>query len=118
MSEEGATQFFRPLMSNDLILGAVGTLQFEVVAYRLKDEYGVDASFEPVGVITARWVHCENAKKFEEFREKNALNLGVDAAGQLVYLAPTRVNLQLAIERAPDVRFAATREHAHALAVD
>ena len=118
LSEEGATQFFRPLMSNELILGAVGTLQFEVVAYRLKDEYGVDASFEPVGVITARWVHCENAKKFEEFREKNALNLGVDAAGQLVYLAPTRVNLQLAIERAPDVRFAATREHAHALAVD
>ncbi len=48
LSEEGATQFFRPLMSNDLILGAVGVLQFEVVAYRLKDEYGVDASFEPV----------------------------------------------------------------------
>jgi peptide chain release factor 3 len=118
LSEEGATQFFRPLMSNDLILGAVGTLQFDVVAYRLKDEYGVDASFEPVGVVTARWVHCDNAKKFEEFREKNALNLGVDAAGQLVYLAPTRVNLQLAIERAPDVRFAATREHAHAVAVD
>jgi len=118
LSEEGATQFFRPLMSNDLILGAVGTLQFDVVAYRLKDEYGVDASFEPVGVVTARWVHCDNAKKFEEFREKNAPNLGVDAAGQLVYLAPTRVNLQLAIERAPDVRFAATREHAHALAVD
>ena len=118
LSEEGATQFFRPLMSNDLILGAVGTLQFDVVAYRLKDEYGVDASFEPVGVVTARWVHCENAKKLEEFREKNALNLGLDAAGHLVYLAPTRVNLQLAIERAPDVRFAATREHAHAVAVD
>ena len=42
LSEEGATQFFRPLMSNDLILGAVGVLQFDVVAYRLKDEYGVD----------------------------------------------------------------------------
>ena len=118
LSEEGATQFFRPLMSNDLILGAVGTLQFDVVAYRLKDEYSVEASFEPVGVVTARWVHCEDAKKLEEFREKNALNLGLDAAGQLVYLAPTRVNLQLAIERAPSVRFAATREHAHSVAVD
>ncbi len=116
LSEEGATQFFRPLMSNDLILGAVGTLQFDVVAYRLKDEYGVDASFEPVGVATARWVSCEDGRKFEEFRDKNALNLGLDAAGQLVYLAPTRVNLQLAMERAPDVRFAATREHAHAAA--
>ncbi|MGV8959697.1 MAG: peptide chain release factor 3 [Stenotrophomonas sp.] len=113
LSEEGATQFFRPLMSNDLILGAVGVLQFDVAAYRLKDEYGVEAIFEPVGVITARWVHCDNEKKLEEFREKNASNLGIDAAGQLVYLAPTRVNLQLAQERAPDVRFAATREAAH-----
>jgi peptide chain release factor 3 len=114
LSEEGATQFFRPLMSNDLILGAVGTLQFDVVAYRLKDEYGVDAAFEPVQVTTARWVHCDDARKFEEFRDKNALNLALDAAGELVYLAPTRVNLQLAQERAPAVRFAATREHAHA----
>jgi peptide chain release factor 3 len=115
LSEEGATQFFRPLMSNDLILGAVGTLQFDVVAYRLKDEYGVDAAFEPVQVTTARWVHCGDAKKLEEFREKNAMNLALDAAGELVYLAPTRVNLQLAQERAPAVRFAATREHAQAI---
>jgi peptide chain release factor 3 len=112
LSEEGATQFFRPLMSNDLILGAVGTLQFDVVAYRLKDEYGVDSAFEPVQVTTARWIHCDDPKKLEEFRDKNAMNLALDAAGDLVYLAPTRVNLQLAQERAPAVRFAATREHA------
>jgi len=118
LSEEGATQFFRPLMSNDLILGAVGVLQFDVVAYRLKDEYGVDASFEQVGVTTARWVHCEDAKKLEEFREKNAMNLSIDAAGELVYLAPTRVNLQLAEERSPAVRFSATREHAQSASVD
>ncbi|PJK11706.1 peptide chain release factor 3 [Lysobacteraceae bacterium NML120232] len=117
LSEEGATQFFRPLMSNDLILGAVGVLQFDVAAYRLKDEYGVDATFEPVQIATARWVKCEDAKKLEEFREKNALNLALDAAGQLVYLAPSRVNLQLAEERAPAVQFLATREHAHAEAL-
>ncbi|MFT4197737.1 MAG: peptide chain release factor 3 [Pseudoxanthomonas sp.] len=117
LSEEGATQFFRPLMSNDLILGAVGVLQFDVVAYRLKDEYGVDAGFEPAGVATARWVHCDDARKLEEFREKNAANLALDAAGELVYLAPTRVNLQLAQERAPAVRFAATREHASSVAL-
>jgi len=115
LSEEGATQFFRPLMSNDLILGAVGVLQFDVVAYRLKDEYGVEASFEPVQVATARWTKCDDAKKLEEFREKNAMNLALDAAGELVYLAPTRVNLQLAEERAPAVRFLATREHAHSV---
>ncbi|MGO4223076.1 peptide chain release factor 3 [Lysobacter sp. TAF61] len=118
LSEEGATQFFRPLMSNDLILGAVGVLQFDVVAYRLKDEYGVDASFEQVAVSTARWIRCDNDKKLEEFRDKNAMNLAIDAAGELVYLAPTRVNLQLAQERAPDVTFMATREHAHATPID
>jgi peptide chain release factor 3 len=117
LSEEGATQFFRPLMSNDLILGAVGVLQFDVVAYRLKDEYGVDCGFEQVSVATARWVHCDNAKKLEEFREKAAMNLALDAAGELVYLAPTRVNLSLTTERWPEVRFAATREHASALDV-
>src|SRR5688500_16999915 len=71
LSEEGATQFFRPMMSNDLILGAVGTLQFDVVAYRLKDEYGADAIFEPVTVASARWVRPgkANAKKMEELRE-------------------------------------------------
>jgi len=115
LSEEGATQFFRPLMSNDLILGAVGVLQFEVVAFRLKDEYSVEAAFENVGVVTARWVHCADAKKLEEFREKNAMNLALDAAGELVYLAPTRVNLQLTLERWPMVTFAATREHATAI---
>jgi len=115
LSEEGATQFFRPLMSNDLILGAVGVLQFDVVAYRLKDEYSVDCSFETVNVVTARWIRCDDAKKLEEFREKAALNLAIDAAGELVYIAPSRVNLQLTEERWPGITFAATREHATAL---
>ncbi|HNR92369.1 MAG TPA: peptide chain release factor 3 [Dokdonella sp.] len=115
LSEEGATQFFRPLMSNDLILGAVGVLQFDVVAYRLKDEYGVECVFENVGVSTARWVGGSNAKKLDEFREKAAQNLAVDAAGELVYLAPSRVNLELTTERWPDIVFAATREHASAV---
>ncbi|HEX6831906.1 MAG TPA: peptide chain release factor 3 [Rudaea sp.] len=115
LSEEGATQFFRPLMSNDLILGAVGVLQFDVVAYRLKDEYGVDCAFENVTVVTARWIRCNDEKKLAEFREKAASNLAVDAAGELVYLAPSRVNLQLTQERWPGVTFMATREHASAV---
>jgi peptide chain release factor 3 len=116
LSEEGATQFFRPLMSNDLILGAVGVLQFDVAAYRLKDEYNVDCGFENVGVSTARWVRCDDPKMLAEFRERNATHLALDAAERLVYLAPTRVNLQLAQERWPKVTFAATREHVGAMA--
>jgi len=113
LSEEGATQFFRPLTGNELILGAVGVLQFEVVAYRLKNEYNVDAAFENVNVHTARWVSSENEKKLEDFRRQLQSNLAEDASGQLVYLAPSRVNLQLTEERWPDLRFAATRETQH-----
>jgi peptide chain release factor 3 len=117
LSEEGATQFFRPLFGNDLVLGAVGALQFDVVAYRLQDEYGVDAAFEPVNIATARWIRCEDPRTLEAFREKYLPQLALDAAGHLVYLAPSRVNLQLAEERASDVHFLATREHAQAVAL-
>jgi len=110
LSEEGATQLFRPLRNNDLILGAVGILQFDVVAQRLKDEYKVDAMFEPVNVSTARWVECEDEKMLEEFQKKAADNLAIDGAGDLTYIAPTRVNLQLTEERWPDIAFRATRE--------
>jgi peptide chain release factor 3 len=111
LCEEGATQLFRPLRNNDLILGAVGQLQFDVVAFRLADEYGVQCAFEPINVATARWVHCTDSKKLEEFRSRAYDNLGVDHAGQLVYLAPSRINLELAMERAPAVSFRETREH-------
>jgi len=111
LCEEGATQLFRPLRNNDLILGAVGQLQFDVVAFRLADEYGVQCQFEPVAVATARWVSARDPRALEQFRSKAHDNLAVDHAGQLVYLAPSRVNLELAIERAPDIRFTETREH-------
>jgi len=111
LSEEGSTQVFFPLNNNDIIVGAVGQLQFEVVAYRLKDEYKVEAIYEPVNVNTVRWVQSKDNKKFEEFKRKCADNLAEDGGGHLSYLAPTRVNLNLTLERHPDVEFFATREH-------
>ena len=111
LCEEGATQLFKPLRNNDLILGAVGQLQFDVVAFRLADEYGVQCVFEPISVATARWVRCPDDKKAAEFRERAYEHLSIDHAGELVYLAPTRVNLALTQERWPDVGFRETREH-------
>jgi peptide chain release factor 3 len=116
LCEEGATQVFRPLRNNDLILGAVGMLQFDVVAFRLQDEYGVQASWDNVNVYTARWIYCEDAKKLAEFRAKAHDNLALDHSGALVYLAPSRVNLQLTLERWPEVTFRETREHLAAAA--
>lgn len=110
LSEEGATQLFRPIANNDLILGAVGVLQFEVVAQRLKDEYNVACLFEAVNVSTARWVLGDKAE-IDKFLDKVKENVAYDAADQLVYIAPTRVNLSLMEERWPNLQFVATREH-------
>jgi len=100
---------FRPLVSNDLILGAVGTLQFDVVAHRLEHEYGVDAIFEPYPVATARWLRgSEEALK--SLTEKYTANIALDGAGDYVYLAPNTVNLRLTQERFPEIRFLETRE--------
>jgi peptide chain release factor 3 len=111
LCEEGATQLFKPLRNNDLILGAIGQLQFEVVAFRLQDEYSVQCVFEPINVATARWVRLEDDKRLGEFRDKAYDNLALDHAGELVYLAPTRVNLQLTEERWPQIVFNKTREN-------
>ena len=80
--------------------------QIEVIA-----EYKVEAQFEAVNVATARWVECDDDKMLEEFRRKAQDNLAIDGAGNLTYIAPTRVNLDLAIERFPEIEFHATREH-------
>lgn len=111
LSEEGATQVFRPLTSNEIILGAVGTLQFDVVAYRLKHEYGVESVYEPINIYSVRWIQAEDKKKLEDFRSRNAARLALDGSGNLAYLAPNRVNLDIIIERWPEVTFLASREH-------
>lgn len=111
LSEEGATQVFRPINSNDLVLGAVGVLQFDVVAHRLQHEYNVTCGYEAVNVVAARWIECSDEKKLDEFIKKYADNLSYDGADHLTYLAPTNVNLNMAKERNPDIEFHATREH-------
>jgi len=110
LSEEGATQLFMPLTNNDLIVGAVGVLQFDVEAFRLRDEYKVDCGYESVTISTARWVYCSDEKMLSEFKRKVDGNLAVDGGGHLTYLAPTSVNMLLTQERWPDIEFRATRE--------
>ncbi len=111
LSEEGATQVFKPINNNDIILGAVGVLQFDVVAHRLKSEYGVDCIYDNISIATARWVSCDDEKMLHSFKNRGSDNLAVDGANNLTYLAPTQVNLSLTIERWPDIEFRATREH-------
>jgi peptide chain release factor 3 len=110
LCEEGAAQVFNYLARNDIVLGAVGTLQFDVVAWRLRHEYGVECTFEPAPVQAARWLAADQPAELEKLKAHAPGNLAVDGAGQLAYLAPSVVNLQLMEERWPAIRFRATRE--------
>jgi peptide chain release factor 3 len=113
LCEEGATQVYRPLVNNDIILGAVGVLQFDVVAYRLRDEYGVESQFQPVDINTARWVIADDQKRLEEFKTKNSMRVAIDHFGSLVYLASSSSMLLIAQEHWPGIRFLASREQHH-----
>lgn len=111
LSEEGATQVFRPIMNNDLILGAVGELQFEVVAYRLVNEYNAPCVYESVNVVSARWIECDDRELMEKFKQEQARYLALDNGEHLTYLAPSRVNLEITMEKYPNIKFHSTREH-------
>ena len=113
LCEEGATQLFRPMTGNALILGAVGILQFDVVAHRLKEEYNVDCQFESISVHTARWLYSEDADELEKFKQKTANGAALDHAGELVYMASSRVNLDMTIEKWPLIEFRNTREQVY-----
>ena len=111
LAEEGAVQVFRPLIGADYIMGAVGVLQFEVTMARLKNEYGVDAVYEPINYQAARWVTCEDPKKMAEFERKNQATLARDAEGFLTYLAQNEWMLNFFMEKWPAVEFHKTREN-------
>lgn len=115
LGEEGAVQVFKPVLGSELILGAVGVLQFEVVASRLMNEYGVDAVFEGTSISSARWVSGDDKKMLSDFEKSLAHNVAYDAAGNLTYLATSPVNLRLTEERWPKLTFHATREHSVSL---
>ncbi len=85
LSEEGATQIFRPLNDNRIILGAVGVLQFDVVAHRLQYEYNVDCVYDNINIAGARWIRCEDSKKLEEFQRKARNKLALNGINIIAY---------------------------------
>jgi peptide chain release factor 3 len=110
LSEEGAVQVFKPVKGNDYILGAVGMLQFDVTMARLKAEYGVDATYEPVDFAVARWIESGDRKKMAEFEKKNMAHLARDAQGRLSYLTTSEWLLDYCIKEWPDIQFHKTRD--------
>ena len=115
LGEEGAIQVFATTSGNTLLLGAVGQLQFEVVADRLAREYGVDAIYDNANVATARWLVFADAATRRDFEREQAAALATDVDGNPVFLATNKYNLQVTMERWPKVAFHATREHGQRL---
>ena len=111
LGEEGAIQVFENLASGALLLGAVGVLQFEVVAQRLQTEYKVDAIFEPADIHTARWLTFPDETTRRNFEREQQHRMATDVDGNLVYLASTRYNLDVTREKWTQVGFHDSREH-------
>lgn len=110
LAEEGVTQLFRPQIGSDMIVGAVGQLQFEVMVERVAAEYGLDVAFETAPYSVARWIASEDPKLIEAFMEKNKAATGTDLDGAPVYLAKNAWDVGYAEEKNPDIRFSATKE--------
>jgi len=111
LSEEGAVQVFQPLGKSDYILGAVGVLQFDVTAERLRTEYGADTVFEETPYNVARWVACDDEKRFKEFERENGNSLALDAEGRPTFLTANEYRLERCMETWPEVTFLKTQEH-------
>lgn len=112
LGEEGAIQVFRPEAAGGaLLLGAIGQLQFEVVAERLKTEYGVEARMMPARYNLARWITSDDPKELKKFMTANQANLAFDVVNAPAFLASSPAQLRVAQERYPEIKFHSMREH-------
>jgi peptide chain release factor 3 len=116
LGEEGAIQVLVARQGAQMLLGAVGRLQFEIVAHRLAGEYGVDAVYDAVDIFTARWLTFPDDATRRKFERDEAASLARDVDDNPVFLAANKYNLKLTLERWPTVGFRETREHGEKLA--
>lgn len=112
LGEEGAIQVFRPHIGSMLLLGAVGSLQFEVVTHRLKHEYGVEARIAPAKYQLARWITADDPRELRRFIETNAYRIAYDAVDAPTFLASFAAEISVAEENWPGIHFHKMREHA------
>jgi peptide chain release factor 3 len=112
LGEEGAIQVFKPEMGGNMLLGAIGQLQFEVVQHRLKGEYDADVRLESSQYTGARWITADSPAELKEFVYAYPQRMARDAANTLAYLCTSPYDVRLAQERFPKIHFHPLREHA------
>ena len=109
LAEEGVTQLFRPELGSDFIVGAVGQLQFEVMADRLANEYQLDCMFENAPYAEARWLSGPKAD-MEDFANKHKSAMAEDIDAAPVFLAKSAWEIGYVGERFPNMSFQRTKE--------
>ena len=112
LGEEGAIQVFKPLIGGQMLLGAFGQLQFEVVAHRLKSEYNAEVRLLPARYSISRWVSSTNPLVLKKFIQENSHRISEDVVGAPVFLAAHKSELDVAQQLWKEVEFHALREHA------
>jgi peptide chain release factor 3 len=110
LAEEGAAQVFRPTLGTDWIVGVAGALQFDVLADRIRTEYGIPVHFEGTTLFTARWLEADDHKALKLFAHANHASMAADHNGSPVFLARNAWHLKTAGEEWPAMRFLKTRE--------
>ena len=110
LSEEGVTQLFRPEIGADLIVGAVGPLQFDVLVERIKAEYGLLATFETCTFNGVRWIAAANKSDMDNFVDRNKSGIARDIDGDAVFLAKNNWEIGYVAEKFPKIAFTAIKE--------
>jgi peptide chain release factor 3 len=108
--DEGVAQLFTYDFGNRKVVGTVGALQFEVIQYRLKNEYNATADFQSMPIYKACWISSKDPKKLAAFIDSKQRYIAKDKEGKLVFMAESRAWLQMVQDNFPDIEFHFTSE--------
>ncbi|HLW19280.1 MAG TPA: peptide chain release factor 3, partial [Cyclobacteriaceae bacterium] len=110
LMEEGVAQLFTFDMGSRKVIGTVGQLQFEVIQFRLKNEYNATVEFSHMNLYKACWIHSKDKKQLDEFVRSKNRHIARDSKGNLVFMAETKAWLQMVQENYPEIEFHFTSE--------
>ena len=110
LCEEGVSQLFTKHSDQRMVLGTVGALQFEVIQYRLKNEYSAECRFEELSFVRACWLSSDNKSVLDDFIKSRQSTIAVDEKGNPVFLAETQWRLDRERQENPDIKFHFTSE--------
>jgi peptide chain release factor 3 len=110
LAEEGAASCFKARLGSTWLVGVVGSLQFDVLADRIRTEYNVDVRFEGTSLQTARWIETEDNLALKKFENENGASMAEDHTGRPVFLARNDWHLERTAKDFPSLRFCKTRE--------